>query len=126
VKAQIQAAKRARKGIEGIRRKLLSPSPEAVNACAGPLMEAIGCLEIMQTELGFSPTRYGGVAGDFGQEIVRLQRELSQAKALLQSAAEFNEGQSRLLGSHQSAETGYSRIGAALPKPEGRSFIVHG
>jgi hypothetical protein len=126
VKVQLQAARRARKGIEQIRKQLLCPTPEAVSACAAPLTEAIRCMEMLQADLRQGLPVRSDLARELGPEIVQLRKELAQASALLQSAAEFHEGFGRLLRSHQEPETGYSRQGAALRQPEARRFLVHG
>lgn len=126
MKAQIQAARRARKGIEQIRKRLLCPTVESVNGCAEPLTQAIECMEMLQLELQQAPPGRGDFARELGSEIVRLRKELTQANALLQSAAQFNEGYGRLLRSHQETDTGYSRLGTALQSPPALRLIVHG
>ena len=126
MKAEIQAAKRARKGIEQIRKQLVSPTTESVHACAGPLSEAMRCMEMLQAELRQLPSRNTGLARELGPEVLGLRKELSQVTALLQSAAEFNEGYGRLLRSHMDVDTGYSRLGAQQYQPEARTFIFHG
>jgi hypothetical protein len=130
VKSQIQVAKRARKGIEQIRKKLLCPTPESVSACAGPLTEAIDCMQLIHQDLlqqrlqRALPGR--GLVRALGTEIVHLRQELSEANALLQSAAAFHEGYFRLLRSRQQNDAGYSRLGTTLQPPEARRFIFHG
>jgi hypothetical protein len=126
VKVQIQAAKRARRGIEQIRKQLLCPTPEAVNACVAPLTEAIRCMEMLQKDLQAVRVRDRQATRELGTEIGQLRRELSIVSALLRSAAEFNEGYGRLLHSFQDPGVDYSRSGAAVRPVEVRKLIVHG
>jgi hypothetical protein len=83
-------------------------------------------MEMLQADLRQGLPVRSDLARELGPEIVQLRKELAQASALLQSAAEFHEGFGRLLRSHQEPETGYSRQGAALRQPEARRFLVHG
>ncbi len=126
MKVQIQAAKQARRGIEQIRKQLLCPTPEAVNACVAPLTEAIRCMEMLQKDLRAVPIRDSHGAKELGVEIGQLRRELSLVSALLRSAAEFNEGYGRLLHSFQDPGVDYSRSGAAVRPVAVRKLIVHG
>jgi hypothetical protein len=129
VKAQIQAARRARRSIEQMRKQLLCPTAEAVSACTEPLAEAIGCLETLQTALRAARPGEGrpaGATGELGAEIVRLRKELAQVSALLRSAAEFHEGYGRLLRSFQDPGVDYSRAGSSMGTLEVRKLIVHG
>jgi hypothetical protein len=126
VKVQIQAAKRARRGIEQIRKQLLCPTPEAVNGCVAPLSEAIRCMETLQTDLRAVRVPDSQATRELGREIGQLRKELSLVSALLRSAAEFNEGYGRLLHSFQDPGVDYSRTGAAVRPINVRKLIVHG
>jgi hypothetical protein len=126
VKVQIQAAKRARRGIEQIRKQLLCPTPEAVNACVPPLSEAIRCMQMLQTDLQAVRVRDSQATKELEVEIGQLRRELTLVSALLRSAAEFNQGYGRLLQSFQDPGVDYSRSGGAVRPFEVRKLILHG
>ena len=126
---QLQAARQARRGIEQVRKRLLAPVPETLASCAGPLLEAIGCLDRLQSNL-----RDGGPRSTVHQlrkEITCLRGELSTASALLRSAGSFYEGYGRLLGTEpEAAEVNYCSQGRTPARePIGRmhrGFEVHG
>lgn len=126
MRAQIQAARAARKSIERIRKELLCPTPEAVGACAQPLTEAIKCMEVLQTHLGGIRARPGDPTRELTNEIWRLRKELGQVNALLRSAAEFHEGYGQLLRCLEVSGIDYTRQGSAVRPPEVRKLIVHG
>lgn len=124
--SHIQTARRARNGIEQIRQRLLFPTPESVSACAAPLHDAIGCMELLQNELGKQSGGRAAAPRELRAEIVRLRTELSQVNALLRSAADFHEGYARVLRSHQQDELGYSRSGTTVRLPDALRLVVHG
>ncbi len=126
MRAQIQAVRRARRGIGEIHRRLLSPTAEAVGACAAPLTEAIRCMETLQGQLLSSGPMPGGAKSELAHEMAALRQELSLVNALLRSAADFHQGYGRLLRSCQDPGVDYSRSGPSLRAPDVARLIVHG
>jgi hypothetical protein len=126
VDTQLQAARQARKGIDAVRRHLLKPAPESLDACAAPLSEAIGCLEMLEKQLRSAPSSLGTQAHLLRKEIQSLRKELVIATALLKAAGNFYEGYGGLLGtSQETEEVQYGSRRSMVPEPN-RRFIVHG
>ena len=126
MKAQIQAARRARRGIEQVRKQLLCPTPESVSACAAPLTEAIHCMEMLQTDLRSAASSHRAGDRELSVEVLRLRTELAHANALLRSAAQYYEGYGRLLRSQEDTGMVYSRVGTIVSPSDTRKLIVHG
>ncbi len=126
MEAYVQAARKARKGIEQVRKLLLCPTAESVAACAAPLQEAIRCMENLQDKLTRSRPFTGPPAQILRTEVLNLTRELSQAQALLTSAGRFYEGYGRLLLPDQPPDLDYSAMRRPSQSAAVRRFVVHG
>ena len=125
--SQLLAAKQARRGVEQVRKRLLSPTPGAIENCSEPLSDAIVCMGRLQTYLRSPQAASGSSIQLLRSEIRGLRGELTVVTALLQSAAAFYEGYGRLLGTASDETSGdYGSIRRTPPpKPAGR-FMVHG
>ncbi len=107
---QLQTAKQARRQVEQVRKRLLKPAPETLASCAGPLLEAIGCLDRLQSNLQAGAP--GSTAHLIRNEMTVLRGELSTASALLRAAGLFYEGYGNLLGTGpEPAEMNYCSQG---------------
>ena len=123
--SQLKAARRARKGIDIVRRHLLKPAPDALQACSMPLQDAIGCLESLEGELRASG-HGGSNAHLLRNEILSLRRELLTVTTLLKAAGAFYQGYGGLLGnSPEPEEVQYGSQRSHVPEPD-RRFVVHG
>lgn len=106
---------------------MLDPSPQSLERCAGPLQNAIDCMDRLTSEL--AETREATWTGQqaLRAEVGTLQRELSHITALLRSAGAFYQGYGRLLaGDSQVSSSGYSRAGTVASVRMQRKFVVHG
>ncbi len=107
---QLRAARQARRQIEQVRKRLLTPVPETLASCAGPLLEAIGCLDRLQSNLRAEAP--GCTVHLLRTEMTSLRGELSTASALLRAAGLFYEGYGSMLGTGpEPAEMNYCSQG---------------
>lgn len=124
----LQKIAQARGQVERVRRKLGDPTPDAMDACAVELSQAVENLRQVETRLQSSP---GGRQPSrvLYLEIAKLAHELQQVNALMGGAARFFEGWARL-ASAGAAETppGYDSSGKVRPartRQAGR-LVLHG
>jgi hypothetical protein len=94
--AQFEQAREARRRLQKVCDRLLQPGVKAFDACTEDLAGAITCLERLETTLASTP---GGRTGRqaIASEIVGLSREVSKARALLETAGKFYAGWARLI-----------------------------
>lgn len=126
VDSHLLAAKQARRGVELVRKRLLSPTPGTIEQCAAPLSDAIECMEQIQVHLRNVPPGSGASVQLLRGEIRSLRGDLTTVTALLQSAAAFYEGYGRLLGTASDESVDYGCIGRTPPPEPARRFTVHG
>ena len=108
---EIESVRQARHSVSLIRKRLLRPVPEALEACGPLLYNAIDLIAWLQHRLqsaaGERVSRKLLLA-----EIAGLRRELSQTTSLMRGAAGFYGGLARLLNPTEDYSTGYARNGA--------------
>jgi excinuclease UvrABC nuclease subunit len=94
--AQFEQAREARRRLQKVCDRLLHPGVKAFDASAEDLNGAIACLERLETALA---SNSGGRTGRqaIAAEIVGLSREVSKARALLETAGKFYAGWARLI-----------------------------
>ncbi len=94
---RLEAAKQARRSVGLMRRKLLRPTPEALESCVQHLRLAIKSMSDLQLYL-----RGGGPSGAeekraLQMEVIELQRELDLTNALMRNAGAFFGGWAKLV-----------------------------
>jgi hypothetical protein len=99
VKAELDKARQARRSLEKVRLKLLSPTIRALDSSASDLGVAIDCLEHLETDIASGQRRAPGWRRGLELEIGGLRRELREVNALMAGAGKFYEGWARLVSS---------------------------
>lgn len=108
---EVESARQARRSIGLIRRKLLNPAPEVLDACTPHLRTAIGSLENLQQLLETSTSRPGPARTALQTEVSELGRELRQVNSLMRNASAFYTGLARLLTPGNDGTIGYAPSG---------------
>ena len=94
---RLEAAKQARRSIGLMRRKLLRPTPESLEACVEHLRLAIKSMADLQTYLrGCEPSGVGEKRA-LQMEVAELHRELNFANVLMRNAGAFFGGWAKLV-----------------------------
>ena len=110
---RIEAAKQARRSVGLMRRKLLRPTPEALESCVQHLRLAIKSMSDLQSYLrGRGP--YGAEEKRALQvEVTELHREVNLTNALMRNAGAFFGGWAKLVFPEESRA--YSANGRLRP-----------
>jgi hypothetical protein len=108
---EVESARQARRSIGLIRRKLLNPAPEVLDACTPHLRTAIGSLENLQQLLATSTSRPGPARTALQTEVAELRRELNQVNSLMRNACGFYTGLGRLLAPDNDGTMAYAPSG---------------
>jgi len=109
---EIESVRQARRSIGLIRQRLLKPAPEALEACAPHLQNAIESIGWLQHRLGAGEAQPAAWRRNLELEISGFRRELSQVTALMRGASGFYNGLARLLNPAEDLSTGYARNGS--------------
>ena len=114
----VDKAKQARRSLEKVRLKLLSPTIQAMDGSASELGVAVECLQ--KLEANFCSGQRLALPGrrllEF--EMAGLRRELREVSTLLESAGKFYEGWARLVSTGiDDAPAHYTIQGMPIPLP---------
>jgi hypothetical protein len=124
-KWQLDKVKQARRSLDKVRMKLLSPTIQAMDSSTSDLGVAVECLKTL--EVGFASGQ--PVALEWRrlleQEMGGLRRELREVNALLEGAGKFYQGWARLVATGVDDEPAhYSVQGVPIPPAPFRSGKV--
>jgi hypothetical protein len=125
-KWELDKAKQARRSLEKVRLKLLSPTLQAMDSSASELGLAVDCLKTL--EVGFISGRR--LTPEWRRllelEMMGLRRELREVNALLQGAGKFYQGWARLVATGvEDAPVHYGVAGKPIPpRPQYPSKVV--
>lgn len=123
-KWELDKAKEARRSLEKVRLKLLSPSLQAMDSSASELGVAVDCLKTL--EVGFISGRR--LTPEWRrlleQEMMGLRCELREVNALLQGAGKFYQGWARLVATGDDAQANYGVAGKPIPAVHPQSSKV--
>lgn len=123
-KWELDKAKQARRSLEKVRLKLLSPTIQAMDSSTSDLGVAVECLKTL--EVGFASGRR--LTPEWRrlleQEMMGLRRELIEVNALLQGAGKFYQGWARLVATGDDAPANYGTAGQPIPPMPDRSSKV--
>ena len=114
----VDKAKQARRSLEKVRLKLLSPTRQAMDGSASELGVAVECLQKLEANFcsGQRLAPPGRRLLEF--EMAGLRRELREVSTLLESAGKFYEGWARLVSTGiDDAPAHYTVQGKAIPPP---------
>jgi hypothetical protein len=109
---EVESVRHARHRIALIRRRLLKPTIEALDACMPHLNDAVHSVQGLQRQLEARAEPPRGARETLRAELAELRLDLSQVTALMRSAAGFYGGLSRLLSRQEDDLTGYNLNGA--------------
>ena len=123
-KWELDKAKQARRSLEKVRLKLLTPSIQALDGSTSELGLAVECLKTL--EVGFAAGRR--LTPEWRRllevEMMGLRRELTEVNALLQGAGKFFQGWARLVATADDAPANYGIAGKPVPPLPDRSAKV--
>lgn len=124
-KWELDKAKQARRSLEKVRLKLLSPTIQAMDSSASDLGMAVDCLKTL--EVGFASGQR--LAPEWRRllelEMTGLRRELREVNALLEGAGKFYQGWARLVATGvDDAPAHYGVAGRPIPTAPPRSSKV--
>ncbi len=123
---EFEHARKARRILESVRKRLLQPTVEALDAGAADLSDAVQCLEALEARLRL-PLPNALARRALAAEIASLGRELRGVQALAASAGKFYQGWARLLSaSDQSGPNYNSGAQAAAAAPGAGKVMLHG
>jgi hypothetical protein len=108
---EVESVRQARRSLSLILRKLLKPTPEALDACAPHLHNAIDSIDWLQSRLAMRESQSPISRRSLQTEMAGLRRELSQVTALMRSASGFYGGLARLLSPLEDDISGYAPNG---------------
>jgi hypothetical protein len=109
VPSRIESAKQARRSIAVIRRKLLDPTPAALDECVQHFRTAIECVTALQAALAGGDSETPAARRALQMEVTELHRELAHVNALMRNASSFFAAWSRLVAPEDAP--GYSASG---------------
>ena len=123
---EVERVRQARCLLERMRGRLMRPTLEALEACAGDLNLAVECLRQLDLSLK-SPLWQGMVRRKLEREVVALRSAIRSVEALLRSAARFYAGLARLM-SPDEAPANYTSAGtsSAPSKAAAGGVLLHG
>jgi len=114
-KWELDKARQARRSLEKVRLKLLSPTIQAMDSSSTELGVAVDCLKTL--EVGFTSGRR--LTPEWRRllelEMMGLRRELIEVNALLQGAGKFYQGWARLVATGDDAPANYGVAGKPIP-----------
>jgi hypothetical protein len=123
-KWELAKAKQARRSLEKVRLKLLSPTVQAMDSSTSDLGVAVECLKTL--EVGFTSGRR--LTGEWRRllelEMAGLRQELIEVNGLLQGAGRFYQGWARLVATGDDGPANYGMAGKPLPPIPERSAKV--
>ena len=114
---EVEAARQARRSIGLIRRKLLNPTQEVLDACIPHLRSAIDSLEYLQRLLIKPDSQLGSCRAALENEVHEIRRELNNVNALMRNACRFYTGLARLLVPPPEETLGYAPSGPVPLRP---------
>jgi hypothetical protein len=107
----VESVRQARRSLSLILRKLLKPTPEALDACVPHLHNAIDSIDWLQSRLAMRESQSPISRRTLQTEMAELRRELLQVTALMRSASGFYGGLARLLSPLEDDISGYAPNG---------------
>lgn len=125
--AGLQHARDAHRALEKVRRRLLQPSVQALDASTADLNDVVQCLERLQISLS-QDRRPAPLVALVAPEIQRLRTELRAVATLVGAAGRFYAGWSRLINAVDQESPNYSSGGqspAPIPIDTAR-VVMHG
>jgi hypothetical protein len=112
----------ARQHVAALRIALLSRSPEPVEECLPRLVEAAGCLGLIEQQLRTERPDAASVAESV-HELNALKRELRAVQKLIEHGAKFYRGWANLLSA---ATADYTPAGEAAPLSAAGTIWIRG
>jgi len=97
VTSELGKAKQARRSLQKVRQKLLTPNTKALASGAVELAEAIDCMKQLEKEFLANRGRPPGYRRALEQEMIGLRQELKAVNTLAAGAGKFLEGWARLM-----------------------------
>jgi len=129
VSTELGKAKQARRSLEKVRQKLLTPTVKTLNSSAVDLAEAINCMKQLEREFLSNRGRPPGWQRALEQEMTGLRQELKVVNALAAGAGKFLEGWARLIAPpSDDAPTNYTSRGTPGPVVpiNSKRLVLHG
>ena len=129
VNAELEQIRTARSRLQKFRIKLLRPSVAALESGSADLAAALECLKRVEPALVSRGKRSVALEQALHVEVAGLRRELQQVNALLEGAADFYQGWSRLLGcAGGEGAVNYTAHGTAGPpiSIDSKNVVMHG
>ena len=126
---ELGKAKQARRSLEKVRQKLLTPTIKALNSGATDLAEAIDCMQHLERECLSNRGRPPGYRRALEQEMIALRQELKAVNALAAGAGKFIEGWARLITpAVDDAPANYTNRGTpgVVVPINSKRLVVHG
>jgi len=133
VTTELGKAKQARRSLEKVRQRLLTPTIKSLNSGTIDLAEAIDCMKQLEKECLSNRGRPPGYRRALEQEMIGLRRELKAVNALAAGAGKFMEGWARLIAPPvDDAPANYTNRGTPgvvvpIDSPFGsKRLVIHG
>lgn len=123
-KWELDKVKQARRSLDKVRLKLLSPSIQAMDGSTAELSIAVESLRTLEVSFAAGRRLTPEWRRLLEQEMVGLRRELAEANALLQNAGKFYRGWARLIATVDDAPANYGMAGKPIPPPADPSSKV--
>src|ERR1051326_3680798 len=116
---EIPSVRQARRSLSVVRRRLLDPTPEALEGCTSHLQTAIDTMAQLQERLQEAPARPPLELGpEFGNELHAFRHELTQMNALMRNAGAFHTPLANLLLPQPDNSICYGAGGIVAARPE--------
>jgi hypothetical protein len=127
VQEQLERVRQARGSLAKVRAKLLRPSVEAMESCAGDVAKAVEHLQRVEAGLKSSSRRPLMAERAVRTEIEGMRAELKQVNDLLAGAGKFYQGWARLMsGGADDAPANYTPKGRAGLAVCSSKVMIHG
>jgi len=124
-KWQLDKVKQARRSLDKVRLKLLSPTIQAMDSSTSDPGVAVECLKTLEARLASGQPLTPQVRRLLEFEMGRLRQELREVSALLDGVGKFYQGWARLVAAGtDDAPAHYSVQGMPIPPPPLRSSKV--
>lgn len=126
-KSELDQARQARRSLEKVRLKLLSPTIRALDGSASDLAVAVECMQMLESNVASCQRRAPDWRRSLELEIGGLRRELKEVNALLTGAGKFYQGWGRLLSTGDDAPANYTARGtpaALIPIRSGKVVAI--
>lgn len=115
-KWELDKARQARRSLEKVRVKLLSPTIQAMDSSASDLGVAVACLKTLEVSFTSGQRLTPEWRRLLELEMAGLRRELQAVNVLLENAGKFYQGWARLISSGvDDAPANYSVQGLPIP-----------